>query len=148
MNNASPTHAHMPAPTPPTTLRYVWLAAAVSMLAGCAVGPDYVAPAVDLPTHFATSERLAQRDAAHKTVNGAPDAPALDEWWTGFHDPVLTGIVQQALAQNLDLQAAMARVEQARAQARQAGAQRLPSLTLDGSVTREHQSLDSPIGTV
>lgn len=133
---------------PLPTLRHAWLAMSVTVLAGCAVGPDYVQPSADLPAHFATGERLAQRDAAHKTATGASDAPALDNWWTGFHDPVLTGIVQQALAQNLDLQAAMARVEQARAQARQAGAQRLPSLTLDGSVTREHQSLESPLGTV
>ncbi|WP_150791301.1 efflux transporter outer membrane subunit [Pandoraea iniqua] len=142
-----------PRSTLPTllTFRTALLAMAVSALAGCAVGPDYAPPAADLPAQFANSALLTQRDADRKSADGttgATVAPALDEWWVGFHDPVLTGIVQQALAQNLDLQAAMARVEQARAQARQAGAQRLPSLALDGSVTREHQSLDGPLGTV
>ncbi|VVE11468.1 efflux transporter outer membrane subunit [Pandoraea anhela] len=131
--------------TPPSILRNALLAFAVSALSGCAVGPDYVSPKADLPARFEGSARLSQRDAGHV---GATKTVALDTWWTSFHDPVLTGIVEQALAQNLDLQAAMARVAQARAQAREAGAQRLPSLTLDGSVTREHQSLEGPLGVV
>lgn len=133
----------------PSILRNALLALSVSAMAGCAVGPDYVAPKADLPTHFQGSAALAQRDARHGLAGTPPEnSVALDRWWTSFRDPVLTEIVEQALAQNLDLQAAMARVEQARAQARAAGAQRLPSLTLDGSVTREHQSLESPLGVV
>ncbi len=133
----------------PSILRNALLALSVSAMAGCAVGPDYVAPKADLPTHFQGSAALAQRDASHGLTGTPPEnSVALDRWWTNFHDPVLSEIVEQALAQNLDLQAAMARVEQARAQARAAGAQRLPSLTLDGSVTREHQSLESPLGVV
>ncbi|APD11246.1 RND transporter [Pandoraea vervacti] len=131
--------------TPLASLRNAALALCVSALTGCAVGPDYVAPGANLPPHFEGSALLAQRDATHA---GADTPLSLDTWWTRFHDPVLTGIVEQALAQNLDLQAAMARVAQARAQAQAAGARRLPSLTLDGSVTREHQSLDSPLGVV
>ncbi|VVE65632.1 RND transporter [Pandoraea anapnoica] len=133
----------------PSILRNALLALSVSAMAGCAVGPDYVAPKADLPTHFQGSAALTQRDASHGLTGAASEnGVALDSWWTRFHDPVLTEIVAQALAQNLDLQAAMARVEQARAQARAAGAQRLPSLTLDGSITREHQSLESPLGVV
>lgn len=116
------------------------LAAAV---AGCAVGPDYVAPAAQLqPFHHvpATPETSPTRQA--------PQAPPLDTWWTGFHDPMLVTIVQRALAQNLDLAAAFARVEQARAAAASAGAQLLPTFDLDASASAEHQSLVSPIGSL
>jgi len=56
--------------------------------------------------------------------------------------------VQRARAQNLDLAAALARVQQARAAARAAGAQLLPTLDLNGQATRIHQSLESPVGQI
>ena len=79
----------------------------VVALAGCAVGPDYVAPITALqPLHHVPAHN---DDAARKA------APALDTWWTGFDDPMLVTIVERALAQNLDLAASFARVQQARA---------------------------------
>jgi NodT family efflux transporter outer membrane factor (OMF) lipoprotein len=53
-----------------------------------------------------------------------------------------------ALDQNLDLAAAIARVQQARAAASAAGAQLLPTVDLDASATAQRQSLQSPLGTV
>ncbi len=108
-------------------------------LAGCTVGPDYHAPVVALARFQNASAVDARR---------APPAPSLDDWWTGFRDPVLTRIVRRALAQNLDLAAALARVQQARASAQAAGAQLLPTLDLNADATALHQSTDSPIGTV
>ena len=61
---------------------------------------------------------------------------------------MLSRIVQRARAQNLDLAAALARVQQARAAAREAGAQLLPTFDLNGQATRIHQSLESPIGQI
>jgi outer membrane protein TolC len=55
-------------------------------------------------------------------------APPLDRWWTGFDDPMLVTVVQRALNENLDLDAALARVRQARATA----SNRIPS-TENGS---------------
>jgi outer membrane protein TolC len=80
----------------------------------------------------------------------ATDAPAppVETWWTGFRDPVLIRIVDRALAQNLDLAAAIARVGQARAVARESGAQLLPTGAATGSVTPLRQSLNSPIGAI
>lgn len=74
--------------------------------------------------------------------------PPVETWWTGFRDPVLTRIVDRALAQNLDLAAALARVEQARAVAREAGAQLLPTGAAVGSAGASRQSLNSPIGAI
>lgn len=110
------------------------------VLAGCAaVGPDYKAPPAPYTLPFQHEAALAARQASLPP-------PALDTWWTGFADPVLTRIVERALKQNLDLAAAIARVDQARAAARHAGAQRLPQVNFDAQAAREHQSLQSPLG--
>lgn len=74
--------------------------------------------------------------------------PSLDTWWTGFNDSQLVRIIQRALDQNLDLAAALARVEQARAAARAAGAQLLPAADLTAGASKIHQSLESPIGAI
>jgi outer membrane protein TolC len=112
----------------------------VSMtLAACAVGPNYTPPRSELvPFH-----NLADFSGAK-----SPSTTPLDRWWLGFNDPVLVRLVQRALDQNLDLAAALARVHQARAAARGAGAQLLPTADLAGSATFEHQSLRGLLGTI
>src|ERR1700734_2921140 len=108
-------------------------------LAACAVGPDYTRPKSELvPFH-----NLADVSGAK-----APSTTPLDRWWVGFDDPVLVTLVQRALDQNLDLAAALARVYQARAAARGAGAQLMPTADLAGSATFEHQSLRGLLGTI
>jgi NodT family efflux transporter outer membrane factor (OMF) lipoprotein len=123
-----------------------WLIAVSAGIAmsGCAVGPDYVAPDMRFaPFHHAVASNTAN---AANAAQPASNAPALDDWWTGFDDPMLVTVVERALAQNLDLAAAFARVQQARASAAAAGAALLPTVDLDASGTAEHQSLTSPIG--
>lgn len=110
-------------------------------LAGCAVGPDYQQPKNTLSADFANQTLLQQRV-------GETAAPSLDTWWTGFNDPELTAIIQRVLAQNLDLAVSMARVEQARAAAQEAGAIRLPQGNLDAQAVRQHQSVNSPLGEI
>jgi hypothetical protein len=78
-------------------------------------------------------------------ADGTP-APPLDTWWEGFGDLELTRIVQRALDQNLDLAASVARVEQARAAAKEAGAKLKPSGALNAQSTSFRQSLESPVG--
>ena len=112
--------------------------ALMAALSGCAVGPKYHPATVTLqPFHNASS--IEARTASLP-------APPLDQWWTGFHDPELTRIVQRALDENLDLAAAMTRVQQARAAARGAGAQRMPSGNLYASTTTLSQSTESMTG--
>jgi NodT family efflux transporter outer membrane factor (OMF) lipoprotein len=104
------------------------------------VGPNYRAP---------TSSLGAFHNAAAVAAREAATAPAsLDEWWIGFNDPVLTQIIQRAVAQNLDLAASLARVTQARAAASAAGARLLPSADLDVQATALRQSLVSQLGEV
>ncbi len=77
-----------------------------------------------------------------------PSPPPLDQWWIGFRDPTLIYIVERTLGQNLELAAALARVDQARAVAREAGARLLPQGDLEAQVGQLHQSLGSPIGAI
>jgi NodT family efflux transporter outer membrane factor (OMF) lipoprotein len=108
-------------------------------LSGCMVGPDYQAPDTALvPFH-------------NQGTDGAADPAAVQNlatWWYGFDDPQLVSIVDQVLAQNLDLVASLARVEQARAVASAAGAELYPTVDFVGSATKQRQSLQSPLGSL
>ncbi|QWT21405.1 efflux transporter outer membrane subunit [Bacillus sp. NP157] len=108
-------------------------------LAGCTVGPDYVKPSLPVASTWNQQGALDQRVAA------AP-APTLDTWWNGFGDPELATIVSRVVAQNLDLAASAARVDQASAAAQHAHADRLPQGSLDGTAARLRQSERSPLG--
>ena len=117
------------------TLRLAASLALSTVLAACASGPDYVAPQIAAPAAF------------HHTA--APGTPlALDTWWRGFQDPELTHLIELALAQNLDLRAAGARVDAARATAGIAGAALLPTVGVQASIAAERQSLESPLGAI
>ena len=112
----------------------------VACFAGCTVGPDY-RPAPPVLGRFHNASVVEARSA---TVS----APPLDRWWTGFGDPVLTSVVERALEQNLDLAAALARVDQARAAARGAGAALLPTADATSQVATTRLSLESPLGAI
>ncbi|MBW8812714.1 MAG: efflux transporter outer membrane subunit [Caulobacterales bacterium] len=112
--------------------------AAALLTTACAVGPDYRRPEMKLTPGWQT-DLAAQR--------GRVAAP-VDAWWTGFDDPELVRVVDRALAQNLDLAQARARVQASRAAARAAGAALLPRLDARGSAADGRQSLLTPIGRV
>ncbi len=124
-----------------TDLASLIAAAALSALSGCAVGPAYRAPELPVPSSYHGGTALAARD-------GEAASPTLAAWWLGFDDPELARIVERTIAQNLDLAASQERVAQARAAAGRASASRLPVASLDGSVARERQSLQSPLGKI
>jgi multidrug efflux system outer membrane protein len=71
-----------------------------------------------------------------------------DPWWTLFSDATLNSLIEEALAHNTDVAVAAARVEQARAALRISNADRLPSLDVQGDVTRaQASSLLAPAAT-
>ncbi|HEX6733617.1 MAG TPA: efflux transporter outer membrane subunit [Azonexus sp.] len=90
-------------------------------LAGCAVGPDYLRPAAGLPGAYS--------EAAPTAASAVID----NRWWTLFADPTLDDLVDQALRNNADLRTAVARVEQASAVAREAGAAYFPEINVEAS---------------
>jgi NodT family efflux transporter outer membrane factor (OMF) lipoprotein len=93
------------------------IAAAGMMLAGCAVGPDFQAPAAP-DTSAYTAEALPSETAASPGPGGAPqhfvsgqEIPA--QWWTLLHSEQLDELIRQALADNPSLAAAQATLRQA-----------------------------------
>lgn len=103
------------------------LLAATPALASLAVGPDFKQPPVETPAAF---RDLGSWKASTPTT--PPAAPALaDTWWKAFGDTALDDLVARALADNQDLRAAAARVEQARAAAGLARAAFFPSIQVD-----------------
>src|SRR5688572_18480513 len=116
----------------PSTTRYALRSGRTSMLlalllGGCTtVGPDYRTPNVAVPGAYL--EPSASGEAR------------LDNWWRGFGDAQLTGLVEQALRQNLDIAMASARILEARAQDGLVGAGAAPQVGAEASVTRQRIS--------
>lgn len=115
--------------------RFALALAAAGSMVGCMVGPTYKAPVTTAPAHW--SEPLA----GGETERSAD----LATWWQGFQDPQLDTLIQRALAANLDLRIARARLREARAARGLAGAQLWPETSLSGSALREKQSANLPV---
>ena len=118
--------------------------AAALLLTACAVGPDWSVPKSWSPdTWFASG-------APHPAVPSEPAAaaPIDTEWWKGFNDPTLTGLVRRVAAQNLDVRSAGFRLAQSRAQRGVTAASQFLSVNGNGSYTREKQSTRGVIGLV
>ena len=95
---------------------------------GCTLGPNYKRPQIDTPQ------------------GGAPEDYAVftqQNWWTMFGDEVLNQMEDAALQYNWDLQAAIARVDQARAEVTIAGADQLPAINAGGTSGRQGNSAGS-----
>ncbi len=96
-------------------------------LGGCAVGPDYQAPHFSLPDFWRASP-AQDKEKKEETADKA-------SWWRDFNDPVLDALMAKALAQNLDLRSAAARLREARAYEGGSRANLLP--TINGSASYE-----------
>src|ERR1700736_6218611 len=100
-----------------------------ALLAGGSVGPTYKRPDIALPAQWHESAAAAGGESASVW-------PAA-EWWHGFGSAKLDELIAQAERNNDDLAGAIARVQEADAQARIAGAALLPSLELGATGTRQ-----------
>jgi multidrug efflux system outer membrane protein len=106
---------------------------AAMVLAGCSLTPVLKAPDVPVPVAFkepATPQQAA--DGTAWQVAQPAEAQPRGQWWLVFHDAALTSLIEEATGANANLQAAAARVRQARAIAGIAQAQR--SVLVDGGV--------------
>jgi multidrug efflux system outer membrane protein len=93
------------------------------LLLSCAVGPDYKRPQTDVDDRF-------------RMANGQSDLPSLANlpWWDLLRDEQLQQLIRTALAENRDLQRAVATVEEFRARALIARSDYLPGITLSSSL--------------
>jgi len=84
----------------------------------------------------------------HFSQSGSSPLP--DKWWLSFEDPVLNGLMEQALANNFSLKTAWDRLDQAQAVARKAGADLIPTLSAEAEASqtryREDGQTDSRHG--
>ncbi len=95
--------------------RTLLLAISVALISGCSmVAPQVKAP-LSVPDRFSESGH----------------SPLPDQWWLSFEDPVLNRLMDQALVNNFSLKSAWHRLSQARALAKGAGADLLPSLDVE-----------------
>jgi multidrug efflux system outer membrane protein len=97
--------------------------------AGCALGPDYRRPETTTPAAY----RFEQDTTA--------DSIADTGWWQVYQDPVLQALIREALADNLDVRIAAARIDQARAVLGSARLQQLPQISATAGATRQRTSL-------
>ncbi len=99
--------------------------AAVALLSGCSVGPDFTQPDTGLP-----SKPYAAPDAR---LTAPPDP----NWWAVFHDHTLTQLENEAASANLDVRAATIRLAESRFQRGVTAAAQLPNINGDAKVNRE-----------
>ena len=121
------------------------LSTACTALAACSVGSAYQRPDIELPTQW--REQPAPSNPVSPSTAGTSGAdtaaavwPAAD-WWRGFGSAQLNALIDEAQRSNDDLAGAIARVEEADAQARIAGAALLPAVNLGATGTRERMEV-------
>ncbi|MDI1296780.1 MAG: efflux transporter outer membrane subunit [bacterium] len=111
--------------------RIALIAGSALTLSACAAGPDYRAPqtaALGIPGAYTQGDNAALSDTDLAT------------WWTRLNDPALSSLIDRAIANNLDIVQAQARLRQARESLRQANASFLPQLNASGNGGRTYNS--------
>ena len=104
----------------------------MTLLTGCSVGPDYVPP---------TAPETASYKEAGKWKKAEPqDAVSKGNWYVIFKEPKLNELESQAQVSNQNLRAAIARVTESRAAARETEAAFFPTINFDASGSRQRTS--------
>lgn len=124
----------------------VLFATAVLSLAACTVGPNFVRPTAHTPAHWTPRSVPAQPGAPPSTtVEASAD---LARWWADFNDPLLTSLIGRSIDANLDLRAAVLRIEEARSEREVTAAVLWPSVSANASFTRTRLSETTPTGAL
>ncbi|MHC4116072.1 MAG: efflux transporter outer membrane subunit [Planctomycetota bacterium] len=97
--------------------------AAVAVLGGCMLGPDFERPVVEPPEHFSFTNEKAEAVVNLK-------------WWELFDDPALESLVATALSNNKDVMIAASRIEEARASLGFTEADTYPRLDIEAGASR------------
>jgi outer membrane protein, multidrug efflux system len=101
-------------------------------IGGCAVGPDYKRPTVDVPQAY-----RYEPDQVADTAN--------TQWWKQFNDPVLDQLIEEALANNRDVKIATANVEAAQGVLMTTRSALFPQISYTGSALRQRASRNDPV---
>ncbi|HYA86557.1 MAG TPA: efflux transporter outer membrane subunit [Nitrospirota bacterium] len=122
----------------------LWIAVAAviaAMLAGCAVGPDFRAPAAPTTNVYTAAELPAKTASAPGFAGTAqqfvPGQDIQGEWWVLFHSETLDRLIRQALADSPTLAAAKARLREAQENRRAGLGALFPSVDANASASRQ-----------
>lgn len=114
-----------------TSLLIVTLGGLVmAMLTGCTVGPDFHKPQVEPPAQWS--------GVPQKGVS--TDTSEIVDWWTLFNDRELDSLIDRAVASNLDLKLAEARIREARALRGVVASDLFPTINVSGTYSRVRSS--------
>jgi NodT family efflux transporter outer membrane factor (OMF) lipoprotein len=114
--------------------------AVLGILSACSLSPRYQRPSVPAPPE-------SYKEAGEWKLATPADRTPRGPWWTMFQDRELDDLEAQVSDANQSLRAALARLDQARAQTRIARSAWFPTLTAQASATRARTSLNSPTYT-
>ena len=109
----------------------------LGVLSGCSLSPRYQRPSVPAPPD-------SYKEAGAWKLAAPADSTPRGRWWTMFQERELDDLESQVSDANQSLRAALARLDQARAQTRIARSAWFPTLTAQGNATRSRTSLNSP----
>lgn len=129
----------------PMTLRVqLSIALALSLAAGCAVGPDFKRPAppqgADVSAHSLEPTTAVPKVPGGETQRFAVGAELSGDWWTLFHSQPLTALIDRSLAQNHDLKAAQAALKVAHETTLAQRGSYYPTATASLAASRQRQS--------
>ncbi|HYM34045.1 MAG TPA: efflux transporter outer membrane subunit [Steroidobacteraceae bacterium] len=111
------------------------LGLAAAFIAGCAVGPNYKRPVVEVPPKF--------KEAGDWKPAEPKDTAIPTTWWDSFNDPTLNELENQVEVSNQNLRVSEAQYRQARAQVGSARAAYFPTFDVKGAETRGENALQS-----
>jgi NodT family efflux transporter outer membrane factor (OMF) lipoprotein len=117
---------------------------ASTVLTGCTLGPDFTRPTAST----AASWFSGPKEAVKKPPSIPVAEPVDVDWWTLFHDPVLTGLERRVAADNLDVKVAAVRLTESRAQLGVARSSLFPTIGGNASVVREQASDKGVFGLI
>ena len=110
-----------------------WFAVAISALwlSGCAVGPEYRKPDIDMPVTYLNTSAVAEDHTGD-------NYKALATWWTQLDDQILVRLIDAAVINNFDIKKAESRLKAARYRRQISRADLVPSLSTSGSASRRY----------
>lgn len=115
-------------------MKLQWTLTGLAILGGCAVGPDYERPAQVAPARYKAEELGSWKEG--KPLDHLPKGA----WWEVFGDKTLNELEVRATEASYEVRAAVARVDQARATARVARSELMPTLDANPGWRRERFS--------
>lgn len=130
----------------------------MALAAGCSVGPDFARPTAQTPAHWSDRALAPSAPADQPPADPHSLPPPLSQvteqsaelrgWWNGFNDAGLDSLIERAVPANLDLRAALLRIDEARAQRAISAAAYWPSVAVDASFARQRISETTPTGSL